>query len=112
MSALAVNWEYSWSRDSINILSGPVTMIDAIKSSSACKEGLAMPKPPNLAGRASSFLSISLGGGRPVMCGMRSVRSMSSSLELVPSHAGQCEKEMTLYWSCRESEERRRHVVV
>ena len=30
-----------------------------------------MPRPPSLAGKASSFLSVSLGGGCPVTRGMK-----------------------------------------
>ncbi len=44
-----------------------------------------MAKPPSLAGKASSFLSVSLGGGCPVMCG----RNQSLNFEIVRSREGQ-----------------------
>ena len=45
---------------------------------SHCFAGLSRPKPPDLAGRAKTSLSVSLGGGLPVMAGMKSVRRMFS----------------------------------
>ena len=46
---------------------------------SACLEGMVIPSPPSLAGRANRAHSKSLGGGLPVSAGMSSVREMSSS---------------------------------
>ncbi len=44
-----------------------------------CFAVLLRPRPPNLVGRAKISLSVSLGGGLPVMVGMNTVRRMFSS---------------------------------
>ena len=44
------------------------------------REESAIPKPPSLAGSAIKFLSLFLGGGRPMRLGVRFVL-------IVPSHA-------------------------
>ena len=53
--------------------------IEDCSSLSAVLDGIAIPRPPNLAGRANREHSSSLGGGRPVSVGRSWVRSNSSS---------------------------------
>ena len=48
-------------------------------SRGAILDGIPIPRPPSLAGRANSAYSMSLGGGLPVKAGRRSERRASSS---------------------------------
>ena len=45
--------------------------MEATKLSSEVEESMLTPSPPSLAGSANSRLSTSLGGGRPVILGMK-----------------------------------------
>ena len=63
----------------ISCLSGAVTAREALKALSEVVEGMSIPRPPSLAGNASSLLSKSFRGGCPVRFGMNSDLRMSSS---------------------------------
>ena len=56
-----------------------MTDMEATKLSSEVEESMLTPSPPSLVGSANSRLSTSLGGGRPVRLGMKTVVRMSSS---------------------------------
>ena len=56
-----------------------MTDMEATKLSSEVEESMLTSSPPSLAGSANSRLSTSLGGGRPVRLGMKTVVRMSSS---------------------------------
>ena len=53
----------------IRDIRGAVTLLEAMYSSSERREGSRIPRPPCLAGSASSFLTTLFGGERPVMHG-------------------------------------------
>ena len=55
-----------------------VTSRDDWSSSAAALDGMLIPSPPSLAGRANNVHWRSLGGGLPVRAGMRSERMASS----------------------------------
>ena len=79
---LADNWasmypkDYSGFCSRMDSISGLEMEWEAENCRSHCFAGLLRPRPPNLVGRAKISLSVSLGGGLPVMVGMNTVRRM------------------------------------
>ena len=56
----------------MSLCNGAVTLLEELNLYSEVREGSAIPKPPNLAVSAITFLSISFGGEHPVRAGMNS----------------------------------------
>ena len=56
-----------------------MTFLEALYSYTWPVDGIRIPSPPSLAGRANSVRSVSFGGGLPVREGIRFLRSTSSS---------------------------------